>query len=393
MKGPDANDIHRELGPDGLRKTFDETPIFSESPSNGDGETLPAKRIRLIPFEDITLSLEPPYLVRGLLPRNGLTVIWGPPKSGKSFWVFDAAMHVALGWEYRGRRVHQGPVVYCAFEGQGGIGKRAEAFRRHFLTDRSARQIPLYFVTVNLDLVRDHRKLIEAITATLDGVAPALIVLDTLNRSLRGSESSDQDMSSYVNAADNIRDAFSCAIIVVHHCGIDPNRPRGHTSLTGADDAQLAVKRDAANNIAVKVEFMKDGVEGDEIVSRLEVIELGTDDDGETITSCVVIPAGPAAANHQDNLRGSAKIAFDLLKRALAEESEPVPTSNHSIPPNTRTIRIDLWRRYCDEGMIASTDKPDSKRKAFVRATHRLQELGLIGVWNDYVWITGQAGQ
>jgi hypothetical protein len=34
-------------------------------------------------------------------------------------------------------------------------------------------------------------------------------------------------------------------VVIVHHCGIEGTRPRGHSSLTGAADAQLAVKRDA----------------------------------------------------------------------------------------------------------------------------------------------------
>jgi hypothetical protein len=33
-------------------------------------------------------------------PRVGLIVVWGPPKCGKSFWVTDAMLHVALGWPY-----------------------------------------------------------------------------------------------------------------------------------------------------------------------------------------------------------------------------------------------------------------------------------------------------
>ena len=78
--------------------------------------------IKLIPFDQITVGTQRRDLVRGLIPRVGLTLIWGPPKSGKSLWVLDLAMHIALGWNYRGRRVHQGPVVYCAFEGQGGFG-------------------------------------------------------------------------------------------------------------------------------------------------------------------------------------------------------------------------------------------------------------------------------
>ena len=87
-------------------------------------------RIQFVPFDKIKLGTERRYLVKGLIPHPGMSVIWGPPKSGKSFWTFDLVMHVALGREYRGRRVHEGPVVYCCFEGQFGINKRVEAFRQ-----------------------------------------------------------------------------------------------------------------------------------------------------------------------------------------------------------------------------------------------------------------------
>src|SRR6476661_8187507 len=87
-------------------------------------------RISLIPFDDIRLGTEPRYLVKGIIPREGLVVIWGPPKCGKSFWIFTVAMHIALGWAYRDRRVQQGAVVYCAFEGQTGIQARVQAFRQ-----------------------------------------------------------------------------------------------------------------------------------------------------------------------------------------------------------------------------------------------------------------------
>jgi hypothetical protein len=39
-------------------------------------------------------------------------------------------------------------------------------------------------------------------------------VLDTLNRSLAGSESDDEDMAAYVKAADAIREAFGCAVVI-----------------------------------------------------------------------------------------------------------------------------------------------------------------------------------
>ena len=109
--------------------------------------------------------------------------------------------------------------------------------------------MPFYLVRLRLDLVKDHRGLIASIQEQIGDTKPVSVTLDTLNRSLAGSESSDEDMTAYLNAADAIREAFGCVVIIVHHCGVDGTRPRGHTSVTGTADVQLAVKRDAADNV------------------------------------------------------------------------------------------------------------------------------------------------
>jgi hypothetical protein len=276
----------------------------------------PTSRIRLVPFGDITLGRAVRYLVKGLIPRVGLVVVWGPPKCGKSFWTFDLVMHVALGWNYRGRRVQQGPIVYCAFEGQSGFEARVEAFRQRHLAGHHG-AVPFYLQPVTLDLVGAHKELIAVIRQHfVDAEPPAAVVLDTLNRSLRGSESSDEDMSAYVKAADAIREAFNCAVIIVHHCGINDSRPRGHTSLTGAADAQISVKRDAAKNIITTVECAKDGPDGDTLVSSLETVEVGSDEDGEAISSCVVVQAEAAAAEPSDRLSRNQITMLTVLREA-----------------------------------------------------------------------------
>jgi hypothetical protein len=145
-------------------------------------------RFHLIPFRDIAITEGVAYLVKDLIPTMGLVVAWGPPKCGKSFWMFDLSMHIALGREYRGRRVQQGPVVYLALEGGKGFTHRVEAFRRrHSVTDA-----PFYLITDRTDLVLDHEQLIDEITDQ-SSERPALVVIDTLNRSLRGSENRDED--------------------------------------------------------------------------------------------------------------------------------------------------------------------------------------------------------
>jgi hypothetical protein len=46
-----------------------------------------------------------------------------------------------------------------------------------------------------------------------------------------------------------------------------------------------------------------------------------------------------------------------------------------------------------DAKTIGDTTKLDSKRRAFVRASGKLQDLKIIGVWKDRVWAAGQTGQ
>ena len=346
-------------------------------------------RFVLTPFSALRPNGTRAYLVKGLIPRVGLVVVWGPPKCGKSFWTFDLVMHPALGWEYRGRKVQQGTIVYCAFEGADGFNKRGEAFKRkHSVTDA-----PLYLVSARMSMVKDHAELIADIREQLPAdELPVAVVLDTLNRSLAGSESNDQDMGDYIKAADAIREAFGCAVIIVHHCGVEGSRPRGHTSLTGAVDAQLAVKRDPNGTITVNVEYMKDDAEGDEITSRLETIEVGADVDGDPMTSCVVVPAEAGIAKDATiKPTGQAGIALEALYEALAECGEMVPSSH--IPPQTRTTTVVRWTSYFEAKTIGDRTKPDSKRKSFVRASDKLQALKIIGVWNDRVWVSGQAGQ
>jgi len=187
-------------------------------------------------FSQIQMNAEERnYLVKGLLPRSGLAVVWGPPKSGKSFWCMDLLLHVALQWEYRGRKVQQANVVYVALEGRNGIPARVEAFK----TRHEVKEAPFYLMTRPVNLVADADALIASIKA--QGVKPDVICLDTLNRSLVGSESRDEDMTAYIAAAGKIEEAFECLVIIVHHCGVDATRPRGHTSLTGAVDGMAPI--------------------------------------------------------------------------------------------------------------------------------------------------------
>ena len=188
---------------------------------NGGGGAAAARpvspwRFELASFDQIRWTATGEYLVKDILPLTGLVLIYGPPKCGKSFWTYDIAMHVACGFAYRGKRVRGGAVVYLAAEGGAGFKKRVEAYRRKHDCARAQ----FHLCTVRPDLAADAVALIADIRAQLGGVMSAMIVIDTVNRTLVGSENKPDDMARYLRAAAALEDEFRCCVVLVHHCGI-----------------------------------------------------------------------------------------------------------------------------------------------------------------------------
>lgn len=353
---------------------------------NGNGNGHTKHRFEPIPFSQIKLDTSQSYLIRDLIPTNGLTVVWGAPKCGKSFFVFDAMMHIALGWPYQGKRTKQGTVLYITCEGQAGFPARKEAFQQKFLEEDAI--VPFHLLPTRLDLAHDAEQLIYDIRAYMAGQPVAAIVIDTLNRSLAGSESKDEDMAAYIVACDKLRETFQCAVVVVHHCGVESTRPRGHTSLTGAADAQIGVKKDDNGLVTAHVDFMKDGPDEAEVCFRLEPVIVGTNDDGDDITSCIVAPADgeePAQAKPKSpRLNAAAKVALDTFKQTESRGGEPAPANNH-IPAGKTVVSIDLWRRH---HYLALGDDmtEDAKKKNFQRSREYLQAASVIGIHGSYAW-------
>lgn len=290
-------------------------------------------------------------------------------------------------------RPGSGGLVAC--EGERGLGARAAAFREAKLSEDAT--VPdFHLVTTKLDLIGEHAILISDIAGTLGDQRPIAICIDTLNRSIRGSESNDQDMGDYVRAADAIREAFACAVVIIHHCGIEGSRPRGHTSLTGACDAQIAVKRSADKTVVTAtVEHMKDGEEGDELHSTLKTIELVEDQDGNMIFSCVIEPADTPASSDNLRLRGRAGDAMGKLTDCLARHGVRAPSSD-LIPNTARVVRLDQWKEFLFTTGVLKRDAANP-RTDFQRIENKLRETGYIGTAENagllWVWSVDQVQQ
>jgi hypothetical protein len=336
----------------------------------GDQSTGPRKyRFKLVSFADMRPGPEPLYLVDELIPVAGLVDVWGKAKCFKSFWCLDLMLHVAMGWEYRDRYVKQGAIVYLAFEGGHGYKKRIEALRRHYQIADDA-HVPLYVMPGQANLIAEHTVLIGDIAEQLGETRPAAVVLDTLNKSLHGSENKDTDMGAYVRAAEAIRDAFNCVVIIIHHCGYDDTRPRGHSSLPGAVDAQLAVVREGTM-VTVTVEMMRDGVEETVVTGEVKSVEVGHDQNGKVLTSLVMVATdAPAAGTNSDRLPTSQRTFYRAMREAMRNSGKPFQPDAFATPVQAvdqEAVREIFYEIYATDGETPEQQQA-TRQKAFKRA-------------------------
>jgi hypothetical protein len=196
----------------------------------------------LEPWSEIDFDNAEEWLVKRVLPRRGVVVVFGKPASFKSFVVGHIALCAALGWRWADRRVSQAPVVYVAAEGATGLRKRKAGYLKVYPNLRS---VPFSLVSTAPNLGGEPGDLPELVSAIeAEGVAPGVIVLDTLAQTLGASDENGVGMTAFLANAGRLAHRFKCVVLVVHHVGLgDDKRMRGHSSLAGGVDAAILCER------------------------------------------------------------------------------------------------------------------------------------------------------
>jgi RecA/RadA recombinase len=263
----------------------------------------------------LDLASLPPvrWRVRGVLPFEGIGAIFGPSGSGKSFLTLDMLASVSSGGEWFGCRVKPAPVLYIALEGEAGIAQRVKAYEmKHGAVSPGFR-----FMLQALDIrnAGDRADLVRAIKAA--GWCGGVLCLDTLNRAAPGMDENDsKSMGEVIGAAKAIQAELGGLVLLVHHTGKDATKGmRGHSSLHAALDAAIEVCRDGDRR-EWKMHKSKDGEDGEAHPFRLEVVEVGSDDEGEPINSCVIMPeenAGDVVRRVKHPKGANARLVWDAL--------------------------------------------------------------------------------
>ena len=256
-------------------------------------------RFGTLPIYELALQPAGNWLIKGVLPDADLVVLFGASGSGKTFVALDMAFAVAQGLPWRGHRTKRGKVVIIAAEGSGGVGKRAKAYAKFH--DIDLRDVDIHVITAAPNFL--HEDDLAEVLASIQAIGGVvLVVVDTLAQTTPGAnENGAEDMGRALANLRIIREVTGATVMAVHHAGKDASKgSRGWSGIKAAADAQIEVLRHEDGQREIHIEKMKDGEDGVRYGFRLEVVELGIDDDGDLITSCVAIEADLPAAKVQD---------------------------------------------------------------------------------------------
>lgn len=338
-------------------------------PSSAGPDASPAPHVEPLQFITAAQIKDLPpvaWRVKNLLPAQGVAAIYGPPASGKSFLALDMAAAIASGRDWFGHKTAAAPVFYVYLEGSGALKNRIAAWEHE-----RERAFPdgVTFYLGAFNLFENMDSLVAAIPHG------AVVVVDTLAASAPGfDENSGADMSRAIEALSRVEREKNGLALVVHHSGKDASRGlRGHSNLLGALSASICVERSGLSTTrqwtAAKVKDAEDGIGA---AFSLHRVELGTDADGDMVSSCIVRRV-EGEQREISRLSSSMRYALDSLKKALAGEE---------------SVHVEKWREGFYSGHTA--DNIRSKKTAFKRARANLKDAGLADVTNDEYYLTPQ---
>lgn len=313
-----------------------------------------------LPFTPIHLSefgKDQPlkWIIKKLLPRTELAIIYGESGCGKTFAALQIAMCIARGEAWNGLKTNAGRVLYMCAEGSSGFRNRVQAYAmRHNL---NLEDIHRFFV------IKDAPNFLEQKDMTLLTSALALhgpvdvIFIDTLARVIPGAnENAGEDMGPVIAFCQVIHKLTGALIVFIHHAGKDTSKgARGWSGIKGACDTELEVTK-SDNNHKIRLSKQRDGADGMEWGFNLIQYEIGRDEDEEPITSCYYEDTEVAAkAKFERKLGGWQGTVMATLKKALEGESNSfvleevlveLTVQNSASPPkNERDTRRQHIRR------------------------------------------------
>jgi len=332
-------------------------------------------RLMLRTMDDIHEIPPRTYLLAGVLARSELSVVWGEPKSGKSFLALRLAFGIACGKGMFGREASRARVLYVAGEGGTGLGERLKALRQTFGDDGGN----FCFLTQSIDINSTHD--LHNITNMIRENKISFVIIDTLARNFGdGDENSARDVGRFIGKIDTIRETTGAHVMIVHHATKEGGTARGSGALVGAADIVMKVsKLTKCNPYKITIVNAKDDPDGEDFYFDLKIVQSEKSDRNTCVAQeCGSFEQPAVLPVRQEDL------AFEALKKiARVNLDDP-----DDLPPSLLygSVQLVIWKFSCSN-IPLTTGTDEAAAKAFVRAKTKLQKEGKIEIRDDLVFI------
>ncbi len=211
----------------------------------------PESHLRVSFLDNLVLTF-PDWLIEGIVPSRGVTMIFAPSGAGKTWVVDDWAVHVAARKSWQGRPVMGGGVFYIAAEGAYALPERSlNAMQRAkvspvdlpFAIQREA--IVFNDAAAHLTLKAED---LRREFARRNHPPIALVVVDTYAECLLGSDSDGEVTTDWMRQFRTFLRLVAepgppAAGILIHHPGHQmQDRARGSSALPAGVDCGISLE-------------------------------------------------------------------------------------------------------------------------------------------------------
>jgi RecA-family ATPase len=336
-------------------------------------------------------AAEPPALIKGLFPQTGLAMIGGQSGGGKTFHAINIGVHLIPGcnkqWyidKYRIKR--HGGVLYLVLEWKPAFPLRVTtAFEQQLkrqLDFGDSGKIPFCWNVFEPNLFNQGPdaliKLVERDAQRMRAdfnVDLVAIFLDTMGlAACYENEDKAAQVQRVISGLNKLSNETGALVIGVDHYGKDQGQGlRGSSAKRGHVETVLAClvdrdKDEKPTNHRLLFEKIRDGEEGRIIPYRLRQVDLGKDEDGDPLTTCVIQwefdRKQQPKRNRQQKKQTDVNLELAIKEVGLPADVEKLRAAFYRHHGGTAHAANVAWNRAINaRGLEVSGDKLDEAHK------------------------------
>jgi hypothetical protein len=347
-------------------------------------------------------NVEPPnpslYLIKGIIEPRQVSIWFGPPGNGKTFFLLYLAHAIAQGRSVFGRRVRQAKTLYMALEGRGGIDKRIYALCKAMgdAPGFGYSGTPIELLSTDRSGARINDEHLGSLTATIAEHGLKLIIIDTMNLTLGGADENDNSvMGQLMKAAGGLAEKTGAHIAFVAHSGKDAEKGvRGASAQKGNADLIVSISGEEILTASThgSVGKVKDGADF-KLHFRLMGQDLLTDDDGDVMTSCTIEEVESPKKDTSIKLTEGQRGWLTAIEQLFQETGVNVPISREPIPGLTclTLTREQVTQGLKRQGLLGDLSPdgtiPGKERTKLHNALKTLKFRGRINMTDKLLWL------